>query len=358
MFSTTDEHHMQHALALGRRALGTTGSRPAVGCVIVRDGIVVGAGSTGEGGAPHAEAAALAAAGEAARAATAYVTLEPCSHHGATPPCADALVASGVARVIVAIADPDPRVDGRGLKRLREAGIAVETGLLAKAARRGLDGFLSRMTRGRPVVTLKMAVSADGMIARAPGERTAISGEPANARTHLMRARADAIMVGANTVRVDDPSLTCRLPGLEHRTPIAVVVDGRLSMPASAQLVAHAGQRPLMILTSEDAENAGLTAGGAEIIRCDTTAPFRIRLSDCLMQLGRRGINSLLVEGGADLARCLADEDLIDRVVLIASRTPLGPQGVKAGLDVNAFRRVEQETLGEDTLTIYEKALL
>ena len=347
---------MQHALTLGRRALGTTGSRPAVGCVIVRDGIVVGAGSTGEGGAPHAEAVALAVAGEGARGANVYVTLEPCSHHGATPPCADALVASGVARVVVAIADPDPRVDGRGLKRLHEAGIAVETGLLAKVARRELDGFLSRMTKGRPAVTLKMAVSADGMIARAPGERTAISGEQANARTHLMRARSDAIMVGANTVRVDDPSLTCRLPGLEHRTPIAVVVDGRLSIPASSQLVTHARQRPLLILTSEDAENADLAANGVEIIRCDAMAPFRIRPSEGLLRLGQRGINSVMVEGGADLARSLADEDLIDRVVLIASRMPLGPQGVKAGIDVNAFRRVEQETLGEDTLTIYEKA--
>ena len=356
MFSITDEHHMQHALALGRRMRGATGTRPAVGCVIVRDGIVVGVGSTGEGGIPHAEAAALAVAGEAARGATAYVTLEPCSHHGATPPCADALVAAGVARVVVAIADPDPRVDGKGLKRLREAGIAVETGLLAKAALRELDGFLSRMTKGRPAVTLKMAVSADGMIARAPGQRTAISGEAANARTHLMRARSDAIMVGANTVRVDDPSLTCRLPGLEHRTPIAVVVDGRLAIPASTRLVAHARQRPLIILTSEDAENANLAASGAEIIRCGVAAPFRIGLSDGLMQLGRRGINTLLVEGGANLARSLLDEGMIDRIVLIASRIPLGPQGVNAGLDVNAFRRVEQETLGEDTLTIYEKA--
>ena len=347
---------MQHALALGRRTLGATGTRPAVGCVIVRDGIVVGAGSTGEGGAPHAEAAALAVAGEAARGATAYVTLEPCNHHGATAPCAEALIAAGVARVVVAIADPDPRVDGRGLKRLRDAGVAVETGLLAKAARRELDGFLSRITKGRPAVTLKLAVSADGMIAKAVGERTAISGEAANARTHLMRSRSDAIMVGANTVRVDDPSLTCRLPGLEHRTPIAVVVDGRLAITASSQLVVHARQRPLLILTSGEAVNADLVASGAEIIRCGAPAPYRIRLSDGLMQLGRLGINSLLVEGGADLARSLADEGLVDRIVLIASRVPLGPQGVKAGLDINAFRRVDQETLGEDTLTIYEKA--
>ena len=354
----TDDDHMRHALALGRRALGATGARPAVGCVIVRDGNIVGVGSTGEGGAPHAEAAALAMSGTAARGATAFVTLEPCSHHGRTPPCADALVEAGVARVVVALRDPDPRVDGRGLARLRDAGISVECGLHSDLARRDLAGFLMRMTRGRPEVTLKMAVSADGMIAEAPGRRTAISGERANVRTHLLRARSDAIMVGANTVRVDDPSLTCRLPGLEQRTPIAIVVDGKLSIPPSSRLVLNARHRPLLILAAQDAENAELAASGAEIIRCGVTAASRIRLAEGLDRLGQRGINTLLVEGGAELARALAAEDLIDRIVLITGRVRLGPQGVPAGLTINAFRPVEEETLGEDMLTLYERAVI
>lgn len=351
-----DRRHMQHALALGRRTLGATGANPAVGCVIVKNGILVAVGWTAEGGAPHAETQALKMAGEAAKGATAYSTLEPCSHHGRTPPCADALIRAGVSRVVVAIPDPDPRISGRGIEKLRAAGIAVETGVEAIAAQRDHAGFLSRMKRGRPHVILKMAISADGMVAEAPGKRTAISGDEANARLHLLRMRCDAIMVGANTVRVDDPSLTCRLPGLEHRSPMAVVVDGRLKIPISAKLVIQAHSRPLAIVTTPSAEPGTLTDSGVVLIRCKEVAPGRVDLAEVLDQLGRRGINRLLVEGGPNLASELLAANLVDELMIVASRTIIGPQGVPAGLSVNGFRRIGEEMLGEDTLTFYERA--
>jgi diaminohydroxyphosphoribosylaminopyrimidine deaminase / 5-amino-6-(5-phosphoribosylamino)uracil reductase len=350
----TDENHMRHALGLGLRSLGATGKNPAVGCVLVKDECVIAVGSTGEGGIPHAEAIALAMAGDRARGATAYVTLEPCCHHGRTPPCADVLIAAGVVRVVTAIEDPDPRVRGKGHERLRRAGIRVETGVLGDWARRDLAGFLSRLARSRPHVLLKLAVSADGMIASAPGLRTAITGEDANRRTHLMRARSDAIMVGVGTVKADDPSLTCRLPGLEHRSPIPVIVDGALTTPLTARLLASARARPLVILT---AQSSGLqhAEAGAEIISCPGHAAGRVDLAKGLERLAERGVNRLLVEGGANLAAQLIAGDLVDEVALFSSPRRLGAEGVRANLDLNAFRRTREETLGADVLTHYER---
>jgi diaminohydroxyphosphoribosylaminopyrimidine deaminase/5-amino-6-(5-phosphoribosylamino)uracil reductase len=351
-----DFDHMHHALRLGRRTMGATGKNPAVGCVLVKDGRILAAGWTAEGGVPHAEVRALEMAGAAARGATAYVSLEPCCHHGRTAPCTDALIRAGIARVVTAIEDPDPRVRGKGHARLRDAGVAVETGLLAQEARRDLAGFMSRITRQRPHVLLKLALSADGMIASAPGLRTAITGEEANARTHLMRAQADAIMVGANTVKTDDPSLTCRLPGLEHRSPRPVIVDGSLSTPLAARLVASARSRSLIILTVADAEGGKeLARAGAELIPCREWEPGRIDLRSGLDELARRGINRLLVEGGADLARQLAGEGLLDELALFVSHRTLGGQGLRADLDLNSFRMSAEETLGKDVLRHYEK---
>jgi diaminohydroxyphosphoribosylaminopyrimidine deaminase/5-amino-6-(5-phosphoribosylamino)uracil reductase len=351
-----DIDHMRHALTLGRRSMGATGKNPAVGCVLVKDGRVLATGWTGEGGIPHAETRALGAAGEAARGATAYVTLEPCCHHGRTAPCTDALIEAGVARVVTAIEDPDPRVGGRGHARLRKAGIEVETGLLAEEARRDLAGFLSRITRHRPHVVLKLALSADGMIASAPGRRTAITGEEANARTHLMRAKADAVMVGVNTVKTDDPSLTCRLPGLEHRSPVPVIVDGSLSTPLSSRLVAAARKRSLIILIAAPTHaGSDLAGAGAELIRCPGTASGRIDLRRGLEELARRGINRLLVEGGANLAGQLVSDGLVDELALFTSPRALGAQGVRAGLDLNSFRKTSEETLGKDVLSHYER---
>jgi diaminohydroxyphosphoribosylaminopyrimidine deaminase / 5-amino-6-(5-phosphoribosylamino)uracil reductase len=351
-----DTDHMRHALRVGRRTMGATGKNPAVGCVLVKDGRVIATGWTAEGGIPHAEVRAIEAAGRAARGATAYVSLEPCCHHGRTGPCADVLIAAGIARVVTAMEDPDPRVQGRGHARLREAGIAVKTGLLVQEARRDLAGFISRITRRMPHVLLKLALSADGMIASAPGLRTAITGEAANARTHLMRARSDAIMVGVNTVKADDPVLTCRLPGLEHRSPLPVIVDGSLSTPLTSRLVAAARSRPLIVLTAAN-ERAGdeLARAGAELVRCAESAPGRIDLRCGLEELARRGVNRLLVEGGAELAHQLVSAGLVDELALFVSPIPLGDQGLRADLDLNAFRKTSEETLGKDVLRHYEK---
>ena len=351
-----DIDHMRHALRLARRTLGATGKNPAVGCVIVKDGRVLATGWTAEGGIPHAETRALEQAGVAARGATAYVSLEPCCHHGRTGPCVDALIAAGIVRVVTAIEDPDPRVEGSGHDRLRKAGVAVETGMLSDEARRDLAGFLSRIARQRPHVLLKLALSADGMIASAPGQRTAITGEEARARTHLMRARADAIMVGVSTVRTDDPVLTCRLPGLERRSPLPVIVDGSLSTPLASRLVAAARRRPLIILAADKTRGGNELAGaGAELVRCPESVPGRIDLGCGLKELGRRGINHLLVEGGANLARQLIGDGLVDELALFASPVTLGAQGVKADLDLNAFRKTGEETLGKDVLTLYDR---
>jgi diaminohydroxyphosphoribosylaminopyrimidine deaminase / 5-amino-6-(5-phosphoribosylamino)uracil reductase len=230
----------------------------------------------------------------------------------------------------------------------------VETGVLGDWARRDLAGFLSRLARSRPHVLLKLAVSADGMIASAPGLRTAITGEDANRRTHLMRARSDAIMVGVGTVKADDPSLTCRLPGLEHRSPIPVIVDGALTTPLTARLLASARARPLVILT---AQSSGLqhAEAGAEIISCPGHAAGRVDLAKGLERLAERGVNRLLVEGGANLAAQLIAGDLVDEVALFSSPRRLGAEGVPANLDLNAFRRTREETLGADVLTHYER---
>ncbi len=321
---------MDQALRLGRRALGTTAENPNVGCVIVRDGRLVGAGWTKPGGRPHAETEALAMAGAAARGATAYVTLEPCAHHGRTGPCAAALAAAGIARVVTAIEDPDPRVSGGGHAMLRRAGVAVETGLMAAEARRDMAGFLSRITRKRPQVVLKLAVSADGKIAAPGGGRTAISGPEAWARVHLLRAQCDAIMVGMGTVLADDPALTCRLPGLEHRSPRPFVLSRGGQLPPGSRLARRGAE----------------VLGGA--------------LADVLAGLGSRGINRLMVEGGARVARGFLEAGLADVVYLIRAPLALGPEAVDAlaGLPLaqalQPFAELTQEKLGDDLLSVYE----
>ncbi|WP_374332730.1 bifunctional diaminohydroxyphosphoribosylaminopyrimidine deaminase/5-amino-6-(5-phosphoribosylamino)uracil reductase RibD [Aestuariivirga sp.] len=328
--TTDDARWMDVALRLGRRALGTTAENPNVGCVIVHDGRLVGAGWTQPGGRPHAETEALKLAGDKARGATAYVTLEPCAHHGRTGPCAEALAAAGIARVVTAIEDPDPRVSGGGLAILRKAGVACETGLGAAEARRDMAGFLTRIEKKRPQVILKMAFSADGKIAAGPGRRTAISGPEAKARVHLLRAQCDAILVGMGTVRADDPELTCRLPGLKARSPKPFVMSRHGQLPPESHLARL----------------------GAEVLR---GSPAQVAAD-----LGLRGINRLMVEGGARVARSFLEAGLVDAFHLIRSAVTLGPEGVDglAGLALDRalqpFREVEQEKLGGDLLTVYE----
>jgi diaminohydroxyphosphoribosylaminopyrimidine deaminase / 5-amino-6-(5-phosphoribosylamino)uracil reductase len=359
-----DRSAMQAALALARRGLGAVWPNPAVGCVIVKEGRVVGRGWTQPGGRPHGETEALRRAGESARGATAYVSLEPCCHWGKTPPCVDALIAAGVRQVVVALEDPDPRVAGEGLRRLRAAGLEVETGLCAEEATEINAGFFCRLRLGRPLVTLKLATSVDGRIATRRGESKWITGPPARERAHALRAAHDAIMVGTGTVIADDPLLTCRLPGLSHRSPVRVVVDRHLRIPPTARLIGEARDVPTWVLTTSSADPARRRAmldSGATVIDIDPDPAGAIGLAGALAALGERGITRLLVEGGGQLAAALARARLVDRLAWVHAPLLIGGDGVPAvagfGLEVLAdaprFERLSTEAVGDDVLTVF-----
>jgi diaminohydroxyphosphoribosylaminopyrimidine deaminase/5-amino-6-(5-phosphoribosylamino)uracil reductase len=362
-----DIAHMRSALALARRGLGTVWPNPTVGCVLVKDGEVVGRGWTQPGGRPHGETEALARAGARAEGATAYVSLEPCCHHGKTPPCTDALIKAGIARAIVAIEDPDPRVAGRGIAKLREAKIAVETGLCADAAAEINAGFLMRMGKSRPLVTLKLASTLDGKIATAKGESRWITGEPARNRAHLLRATHDAVMVGANTVVVDDPLLTCRLPGLEGRNPVRIVIDGGLRVPLTAKLIAEARDVPTWIIHRPAADAARcqvLRDCGVELIEAPVTDSAEMDLVVAFEELGKRGLTRVLVEGGARLAGAVCEADLVDRLAWFRAPLLLGGDGLPAieAFGITAlqaaprFKRRSIELLGDDVLETLTRA--
>ena len=316
---------MALALTLGRRGMGRVWPNPAVGCVIVRAGRIVGRGRTGDGGRPHAEAMALAQAGGAAREATAYVTLEPCAHHGQTPPCAAALAAAGVSRVVVACGDPDPRVAGRGLAMLRAAGVEVETGVLEDAARRDHVGFLSRVTAGRPMVTLKLAQSVDGRIATAAGESRWITGPEARRAVHAMRARHDAVMVGGGTARADDPSLNVRGMG-DVPQPVRIVVSAGLDLPVEGVLARTAGEVPVWLICGTGADGAAWAARGATVL--PFAAPEgRVDMGAALAELGARGLTRVFCEGGGSLAGSLLRAGLVDRLEVFCAGLALGADG-------------------------------
>jgi len=364
-----DQRFMQLALTLGRRGQGRTWPNPAVGAVVVKDGVIVGRGWTQPGGRPHAEPEALRRAGEAARGATLYVTLEPCSHFGRSPPCADAVIAAGIARVVSAIEDPNPEVAGQGHARLRAAGITVDIGLCATEAAHDHAGHFRRVRDKRPHVILKLAVSPDDRIGAAGHGPVAISGETARARVHLLRAQCDAIMVGIGTVLADDPLLTCRLPGMESRSPVRVVLDRALRLPSTSQLIHCARQTPLWVVTSELSEASAamkLGAAGAEVIRvAPPNAPIPgLDLMAVLHALSEKGITRLLVEGGARVASSFVSAGLVDEFWLLRGPQPIGVDGI-AALDLlplttitqsSAFRVRASEKLENDTLTIYERA--
>ncbi|WP_254453706.1 bifunctional diaminohydroxyphosphoribosylaminopyrimidine deaminase/5-amino-6-(5-phosphoribosylamino)uracil reductase RibD [Siccirubricoccus sp. G192] len=357
---------MRAALGLARRGLGNTWPNPAVGCVIVRDEQVVGRGWTQPGGRPHAETEALARAGAAARGATAYVTLEPCSHWGRTPPCCDALVRAGIARVVVATGDPDPRVDGRGLQRLRDAGVVVETGLMGEAARAVNAGFARRITLGLPLVTLKLATSLDGRIATAAGESRWITGAEARRAAHGLRARHDAILVGSGTVLADDPDLTCRIPGMA-RVPLArVVADSRLRTPLDARLVATAREVPTWIATRTGQKPAALApyqAAGVEILTVKR-GKVGLDLPMLLGALAQRGVTRVLAEGGAGIAAGLLRAGLVDRIAWFHAPGVMGGDGLSAVQPLPLaslsamprFVRVASQPLGPDWLTEFRRA--
>ena len=320
--SVEDVRHMAHALRLAKRGLYTTDPNPRVGCVIVRDGQVVGEGWHVRAGEPHAEIHALAAAGPQAQGATAYVTLEPCCHHGRTPPCSEALLKAGIARAVVAMSDPNPRVAGQGLAGLRQAGIRVDTGLLQSEAERLNPGFISRMTRGRPFLRVKLAASLDGRTALANGESKWISGEAARADVQRLRARSSAILTGIGTVLADDPSLTVRNLDTQ-RQPLRVVVDPALRMSPEARMLALPGAT--LVVTSEGQTKAAsaLRAAGAEIV-CLPVSSERIDLKLLLEQLAARELNEVLVEAGATLCGELLRAGLVDELVLYLAPHLLG----------------------------------
>lgn len=351
---------MGAALSLARRGLGRVWPNPSVGCVILdKSGTVVGRGFTQPGGRPHAETEALRQAGAAARGGTAYVTLEPCAHHGKTPPCAEALIAAGIARCVIALQDPDPRVAGGGIAKLQQAGCKVELGLLKDAAHEVTAGFLSRVEQGRPLVTLKLATTLDGRIATRAGHSQWITGPEARQYGHLLRATHDAILVGSGTALADNPSLTCRLPGLADRSPVRVVLDRRLRLQPDSVLVRTAHEVPVWLVTGNQHAEDKLSAYrglGVEVLPLAGTDPREI-----LAALGQRGLTRLLVEGGSQVAAAFLQAGLVDRLAWMRASGILGGDGLPAiaGLaidqlaDMQRFQLSSARRLGGDYLETY-----
>ncbi|MBC7141890.1 MAG: bifunctional diaminohydroxyphosphoribosylaminopyrimidine deaminase/5-amino-6-(5-phosphoribosylamino)uracil reductase RibD, partial [Rhodobacteraceae bacterium] len=348
---------MAHALGLARRGLGRVWPNPAVGCVLVNDGRIVGRGSTQAGGRPHAETGALAEAGAAARGATAYVSLEPCAHHGQTPPCAEALVAAGVARVVTALRDPDPRVAGRGMGVLRAAGIEVTEGVLEAEARILQRGFLTRIGQGRPMLTLKLATSLDGRIATQTGESRWITGPEARARVHAMRAAHDAVLVGGGTARADDPSLTVRGLGVSHQ-PVRIVVARSLDLPVEGALGRTAREVPVWLLHGPSAPagaRAGWTAAGARPIEV-AEGGGGLDPAQMLAALGQAGLTRVFCEGGGHLAASLLRAGLVDEIALFGAglalgadgRASVGPLGLDALAEAPRYRLRDCRSIGPD----------
>jgi diaminohydroxyphosphoribosylaminopyrimidine deaminase/5-amino-6-(5-phosphoribosylamino)uracil reductase len=357
---------MALALMLARRGLGRVWPNPAVGCVIVDEaGHIAGRGWTQDGGRPHAETEALRRAGVRARRGTAYVSLEPCAHQGQTGPCAQALIDAGVARVVSAAADPDPRVAGKGHAMLKAAGIDVRTDVRAAEARDVNSGFFSRIERGRPAVTLKLATTLDGKIALPTGASRWITGEAARAHVHLVRAQHDAVMVGIGTASADDPELTCRLQGLSGKRLVRVVVDTTARLSPMSKLAMTAHQQPVWLITAPDADAravAALAAKGVKVLPV-ARAASGVDISAALNALGREGLTRVLVEGGAALGSSLVASDLVDTLMWYRAPTIMG-EGVAALGALGAhdlarlprFARREAIRLGEDVLETYVRA--
>ncbi len=364
-----DRRMMAATLRLGRRNLGQTSPNPAVGCVVVRtdgDVVVLGRGWTAAGGRPHAEREALKEAGAAAKGATVYVTLEPCAHSGRTKSCTEALIDAGVARVVTAMTDPDPRTSGNGHAALRKAGIVVTTDVLAEEAARAHSGHVARIAKGRPHVTLKLAVSADGMIGTSQGERMIITGKPAFDAVQAMRTEFDVVMVGIGTVLIDDPRLTVRLPGLEKCSPARVILDANARLPMDSRLVQSAGAAPLIVFVGPRASldaRAALTEAGVKVVEVDVLAGG-VDLEQVLEKLADDGFSRVLAEGGARVASSLVSGDLLEEVAIFRAPVVVGANGVRAlgGMALSAiersprYRMVETTVVGEDQLRRYVRA--
>jgi len=368
--SGNDNNAMRAAISLAGRGLGSVWPNPAVGCVLVREDLdwrTVGRGWTQPSGRPHAETEALDRASDMAQGSTAFVSLEPCNHEGDTPPCTEALIQAGINRCVIALEDPDPRVSGRGIKRLAEAGIDVSTGICEDQARNLNLGFLTRIYKGRPLFTLKTATTLDGRVATSEGDSKWITGAPARAFAHGMRANHDAIMVGIGTALADAPSLTCRLPGLEDRSPVRIIADSKLRLPLDCPLVDTAGSVPTWVVTVEGADKdktKGLEEKGVLVIKAEADANGRPDLDWVATELGRRGLTRVLVESGGELAAALVKKDLIDRLAWFRSPKLFGDDGRGAvaafgidGLaDAPAFARETVSDAGNDVLETYRRA--
>lgn len=358
-----DTRYMQLALSLGRRGLGNAFPNPAVGAVIVKDGVIVGRGWTQPGGRPHAEVVALNQAKRRAKGATLYCTLEPCSHEGKSPPCADAVIKAGIARVVSALEDSNPEVGGQGHARLRDKGITVDVGLCMDEARRAHAGHIARIQKLRPHVTLKLAISADGKAGLAGRKPAVITGEEARDRVWLMRAQSDAILVGIGTVLSDNPQLTCRLPGMFERSPIRVVLDAKLSVPMSVTVISTVRDTPTWVFCSHKASPMAediLQQKGARVFRVDETQG-RLDLDEVLKILGEQGITRLMVEGGPTIAAAFTAADLVDEAVLLRAPKAIGSDGIAAleGMKLDALtgkmKLLGAEQVGVDTIETYER---
>ncbi|MCQ0989473.1 bifunctional diaminohydroxyphosphoribosylaminopyrimidine deaminase/5-amino-6-(5-phosphoribosylamino)uracil reductase RibD [Jiella marina] len=357
-----DRRFMAAAIRYARRNVGRTGTNPSVATLIVRDEgdgrppRIVGRGVTALGGRPHAEAGALAEAGELARGATAYVTLEPCAHHGRTPPCAEALVTAGITRVVSAASDPDPRVDGKGHRILLDGGLKVTPKVLAEEAARNIAGYLTRHRSGRPGVTLKMALSRDGRIGLRGEGQVKITGPISNAQTHLIRAQTDAIMIGAGTALEDDPRLDCRLPGMSDRSPARIILDPNLRLSPDMTVVRTARDTPTFVVAFADADperRAALAEAGVSFVACDTDPETgRVALPELMEDLGATGITSILVEGGAELASSFLADGLVDRLILVQGGIEIGEAGILAPVGLAEARQrfplVRDQRFGDD----------
>lgn len=357
---SSDTGWMDHALDLAKRGLGNTWPNPAVGCVLTQGHQLIAEGWTQPGGRPHAEIHALQRAKTDTKGATAYVTLEPCAHTGQTGPCAQALIDAGVARVVVALQDPDPRVAGRGLRMLQDAGVTVNTGVRPAQAAEANQGFLSRITRGRPWLTLKLASSLDGRIALANGQSRWITGPQARRFVHQLRARSDAIMIGAGTARADDPKLDVREGAEAVRPPVRIVVDPNLSVPCDNVLVQTAKAQPLWLLHGPDAADPGLDDLGVTLL-ASAIGPQGLDLPNALRTLGAQGLTRVLCEGGGRLAASLIQAGLVDELMVITAGKIIGAEGIpnigpmmaEILADVPQFKPLETRQLGDDILTIW-----
>ncbi len=367
--STLDNHFMRGALAMARRGLGRTRPNPSVGAVVVRPGEppeLVARGSTKPGGRPHAERVTLEKAGDQAKGCTLYVTLEPCAHHGKTPPCTEAIIDAGISRVVCSVHDPDPRVAGAGIAKLRAAGLVVDEGVLEEEGARISLGHALRVKKNRPLVQLKLAVGSDGLIPKGEGKPVWVTGEEARAHGHLLRARCDAILTGRGTIEADDPALTCRLPGLVERSPVRVVLDSQLKINQGANIFAGLHEVPLWIFCSAEADRkatATLEETGADIFHVEQTVEGVLNPATVLTELARRGITRLLIEGGPSVAGSFWTADLIDEIYLYQGTKPAGPSGLRALSDAGLeaitssplFTLEETRVFGPDNLTIYRR---